>query len=156
MKLLRFTRSEDDKIAGILNWFPTHGTAMYRNNTHVAGDNKALAAWMVEQNAKSNSQCADDFIAGTNQSNLGDEVARPKPAYTGGGRWPKVTFHGANPRNNLRLGGTYAALDKKGSDGTWKQVRDDADWFLVLTWRKTSVVLGRSQVDIECDTAGNA
>lgn len=54
MTLLRFTRSKDEKIVGILNWFPTHGTSMYRNNTHVAGDNKALAAWMVEQDARSN------------------------------------------------------------------------------------------------------
>ncbi|EGX91687.1 neutral ceramidase precursor [Cordyceps militaris CM01] len=86
---------------------------------------------------------------------FGDEVVRPKPAYTRG-ELIKVTFQGANPRNNLRLGSTYAAVEQQGADGRWTQVRDDADWFLVFTWRKTSAVLGRSEVDIEWDTAGNA
>ncbi|KAM3523860.1 hypothetical protein MY4038_008013 [Beauveria bassiana] len=85
----------------------------------------------------------------------GDEVARPRPAYTRG-EVVKVTFQGANPRNNLRLGGTYAAVEQKGDDGTWTQVRDDSDWFLMFTWRKTSTFIGRSEVDIEWDTAGNA
>ncbi|TQV92341.1 hypothetical protein V2A60_007030 [Cordyceps javanica] len=86
---------------------------------------------------------------------FGDEVARPRQAYTRG-EVVKVTFQGANPRNNLRLEGTYAAVEQKGADGKWTQVRDDADWFLVFTWRKTKTILGQSEVDIEWDTAGNA
>ncbi|OAA54442.1 neutral ceramidase precursor [Cordyceps fumosorosea ARSEF 2679] len=81
---------------------------------------------------------------------FGDELARPQRAYTRG-ETVKATFQGANPRNDLRLEDTYAAVERQ-KDGKWTRVRDDADWFLVFTWRKTSAVLGRSEVDIEWDT----
>ncbi|KAH6982013.1 neutral ceramidase precursor [Ilyonectria sp. MPI-CAGE-AT-0026] len=67
----------------------------------------------------------------------------------------KVTFQGANPRNNLRLEGTFAAIEQK-INGAWTRVRDDADWFLVYSWRRTNWVLGHSEVDITWETSGNA
>ncbi|KAF7554021.1 hypothetical protein G7Z17_g3226 [Cylindrodendrum hubeiense] len=67
----------------------------------------------------------------------------------------KVTFRAANPRNNLRLEGTFAAIEQK-IDGEWTEVRDDADWFLVYTWRRTNWLLGYSEVDITWETSGNA
>ncbi|KAK7429704.1 hypothetical protein QQZ08_003730 [Neonectria magnoliae] len=66
-----------------------------------------------------------------------------------------VTFQGANPRNNLRLEGTFAAVEQK-IDGEWTRVRDDADWFLVYSWRRTNWVLGHSEVDVSWETSGNA
>ncbi|KAK7407879.1 hypothetical protein QQX98_009938 [Neonectria punicea] len=66
-----------------------------------------------------------------------------------------VTFQGANPRNNLRLEGTFAAVEQK-IDGAWTRVRDDADWFLVYSWRRTNWVLGHSEVDVSWETSGNA
>ncbi|KAK0765184.1 hypothetical protein N5P37_002662 [Trichoderma harzianum] len=67
-----------------------------------------------------------------------------------------VTFVGANPRNNLRQEQTFAAIEQQGSGGTWTQVRDDSDWFLVYTWRRTNFILGQSEVDITWETYGNA
>ncbi|KAK4077119.1 uncharacterized protein Triagg1_4086 [Trichoderma aggressivum f. europaeum] len=67
-----------------------------------------------------------------------------------------VTFQGANPRNNLRQEQTFAAIEQQGSGGTWTQVRDDSDWFLVYTWRRTNFILGQSEVDITWETYGNA
>lgn len=64
-----------------------------------------------------------------------------------------ATFQGANPRNNLRLEGTFAAVEQLGSDGTtWTQVRDDFDWHLVFTWERTNTILGYSQVIISWET----
>lgn len=61
----------------------------------------------------------------------------------------RATFVGANPRNDLRLEGTYAAVEKKGDDGTWKQFRSDADWFLTYTWERKNSLTGTSEVVIE-------
>jgi neutral ceramidase len=64
-----------------------------------------------------------------------------------------ATFVAANPRNNLRLEGTYAAVEKLESDGkTWTRVRSDEDWGLVYTWKRTNVLLGYSQVVISWET----
>ncbi|PHH90442.1 hypothetical protein CDD83_3650 [Cordyceps sp. RAO-2017] len=72
MTLLRFRRASDGKNIGLLTWFAVHGTSLYSNNTHVAGDNKGLAAWMVEQKMKEDDSAADGFIAAFSQANLAD------------------------------------------------------------------------------------
>ncbi|CAK3946291.1 Neutral ceramidase [Lecanosticta acicola] len=65
----------------------------------------------------------------------------------------KATFVGANPRNNFRLGGTFAAVEKYNADsGVWGQVRDDGDWSLVYEWKRTSEALGTSEVTISWQT----
>ncbi|KAI0844675.1 Neutral/alkaline nonlysosomal ceramidase [Daldinia vernicosa] len=61
-------------------------------------------------------------------------------------------FVGANPRNNLRLERNYAVVEKL-IDGVWKTVRDDSDWHLVFRWRRTSELLGTSEVEITWETA---
>lgn len=69
----------------------------------------------------------------------------------------RATFVGANPRNNLRLEGTYASVERKGSDGVWRVVRDDKDWFLTFVWERTYPLVGglagNSEVRLEWDTA---
>ena len=87
-------------------------------------------------------------------SSFGKVLYQAEPTYLLGSI-VKATFQGANPRNNLRLGGTYAAVEQK-IDGSWVKVLDDDDWFLVYTWRRTNWVLGYSEVDITWETAGNA
>lgn len=102
-------------------------------------------------------------------SSFGKVLQKPDSSYSLGAV-VNVTFQGANPRNNLRLEETFAAIEQK-VDGTWTQVRDDADWFLVYTWfvpsiilpdsintirRRTNWLLGYSEVDITWETAGNA
>ncbi|KAK0638743.1 Neutral/alkaline nonlysosomal ceramidase [Cercophora newfieldiana] len=74
------------------------------------------------------------------------------------GEHVKVTFVGANPRNNLRLEDTYAAVEKldvkasKTGYEVWKRVRDDSDWGLVFHWRRTGEVMGTSEVDVVWET----
>ncbi|KAI0402537.1 Neutral/alkaline nonlysosomal ceramidase [Xylaria palmicola] len=91
-----------------------------------------------------------------------------------------AAFVGANPRNNLRLGGSYAVVEKlegggtsggmaptadttiaestMGGDGAsgeaqWRVVRDDSDWHLVFRWRRVSEILGTSEVNVTWETA---
>lgn len=81
---------------------------------------------------------------------FGDVLTAPKASYAPGDV-VNVTFAGANPRNNLRLEGTFAAVEKQ--DGsTWTQVRSDWDWSLVYTWTQTSTILGSSSVVISWET----
>ncbi|KAH7319805.1 ceramidase family protein [Stachybotrys elegans] len=100
------------------------------------------------------------FITGVVQdgapigSSFGRVVRQPAASYSVGAV-VNATFQAANPRNNLRLEGTYTAVEQL-VGGTWTRVRDDADWFLVFTWRRTNWLLGYSEVDVTWETAGNA
>ena len=79
---------------------------------------------------------------------FGDVLSDVKPSYRPG-TTASVTFVGANPRNDLRLEDTYAVVEQQElGNGSWRRVRDDADWSLVFRWRRTSSVLGTSEVEI--------
>ncbi|KAI5808490.1 ceramidase family protein [Peziza echinospora] len=58
-------------LMGLLNWFPTHGTSLYNNNTLVAGDNKGYAALKMES-ILSNLYPSSKPITGFSQANMGD------------------------------------------------------------------------------------
>ena len=75
-----------------------------------------------------------------------------RPAYTIGDV-VSATFVGANPRNSLRLEETYAAIEKLVPEPIrWERVRDDSDWALVFSWKRTSKILGTSEVQIVWET----
>jgi neutral ceramidase len=64
-----------------------------------------------------------------------------------------ATFVGANPRNALHLGQTYAAIERLDPEsGKWSRIRDDSDWSLIFNWKRTSEVLGTSEVTIAWET----
>ncbi|KAK3686385.1 hypothetical protein LTR37_019858 [Vermiconidia calcicola] len=85
-----------------------------------------------------------------------DQKTAPNPTYRAGDSI-SVTFVGANPRNDFRLEGTFAAVDRFGfKTMTWKQVRDDSDWGLLFEWKRTSTVLGTSEVIITWETKWEA
>ena len=67
-----------------------------------------------------------------------------------------VRFVAANPRNDLRLENTYAAVEKLQSDGRWVQVRNDDDWSLIFRWRRTNSVLATSEVEITWEIENDA
>ncbi|CAJ2505451.1 Uu.00g128450.m01.CDS01 [Anthostomella pinea] len=81
---------------------------------------------------------------------FGDCTVQPSTTYAPGAVI-NATFVGANPRNNLRLEGTFAAIEQQNGD-TWTQVRDDSDWSLVYTWTRTNSVLGYSEVVISWES----
>ncbi|KAH8802726.1 neutral/alkaline non-lysosomal ceramidase [Xylogone sp. PMI_703] len=81
---------------------------------------------------------------------FGQVSTQPKASYAPGDV-VNVTFVGANPRNNLRQEGTFAAVEQQ-SGSTWTQVRSDWDWSLVYTWTRVSTILGTSSVVISWET----
>lgn len=64
----------------------------------------------------------------------------------------RATFVGANPRNNLRLEGTFAAVEMQNSDGSWTQVRSDEDWELLFEWKRINSFTATSDVTITWDS----
>ncbi|GAB0136499.1 hypothetical protein EsDP_00004799 [Epichloe bromicola] len=81
---------------------------------------------------------------------FGDTVSDVQKSQFGRGETASATFVGANPRNNLRLEQTYAAVEYRPPGETkWQQVRDDSDWGLTFHWRRGSKLLGTSEVDIK-------
>ncbi|CAK7234031.1 hypothetical protein SBRCBS47491_008813 [Sporothrix bragantina] len=66
LTLVRFQRASDKKDIGVLTWFPTHGTSMLGNNTLITGDNKGVAAYLLEKDV------GDGFVAGFSQASVGD------------------------------------------------------------------------------------
>lgn len=88
-------------------------------------------------------------------NSFGDVLSDVKLSYTSG-ETAEVTFVGANPRNDLRLESTYAAVQFLNSSARWQKVRDDADWSLLFKWRRTNSVLATSEVVISWEIEDEA
>lgn len=83
---------------------------------------------------------------------FGDVKKDVEKSYTLGSR-VSATFVGANPRNNLRLEQTFAAVERfDPKSSSWVRTRDDSDWTLIFNWDRTSSVLGTSEVEIVWET----
>ena len=87
--------------------------------------------------------------------NFGDVLSDTVSFYHPG-QTASATFVGANPRNDLRLEDTYAAVEKLDESRHWIRVRDDEDWSLIFRWRRTSSVLATSEVEIEWEIENEA
>jgi neutral ceramidase len=113
----------------------------------------------------------------------GDVLSPPNSTYTKGDTI-SVKFIGASPRNNLRLEGTFAAVQKLVDEKTplkreqailqdpehsaysadriifdppteWKTVRDDFDWDLVMEWKRVGTVFKHSESTVTWETAAD-
>jgi neutral ceramidase len=85
---------------------------------------------------------------------FGEVLSQPASSYAPGAVI-NATFQGADPRNNLRLEGTFAAVEMV-VGGVWTQVRSDADWSLVYTWYRDDELLGDSHVIISWESEADA
>ncbi|PTB68070.1 Neutral/alkaline nonlysosomal ceramidase [Trichoderma citrinoviride] len=80
---------------------------------------------------------------------FGDVIADvAKGQFTPGER-VTATFVGANPRNNLRLEQTFAAVEhRRPGETEWTVARDDSDWGLIYQWKRSSLLLGTSSASV--------
>ncbi|KAF2848395.1 Neutral/alkaline nonlysosomal ceramidase [Plenodomus tracheiphilus IPT5] len=144
MTLLKFTRASDGKNIGVLNWFAVHGTSLLGNQTLIAGDNKGVAAYLLEQDVAANADtanAAEGFVAGFSQSNVGDTTPNVQGAYcedgsnsqcrlndsTCGGK--SQDCHGRGPYYGLNDGGAKSCYEigKRQFDGA-KTILDSASF----------------------------
>ena len=103
-----------------------------------------------------NREVSLSFLPGVIQDNpplgkrFGECTEQPESAKVGA--TVRAVFVGANPRNDLRLEGTFAAVEKKGEDGKWEEVRSDRDWFLTYGWERKDFLTGTSEVVLEWES----
>ena len=68
-----------------------------------------------------------------------------------------AVFVGANPRNNLRLEGTFLqVLYRPTSTDSWQVYATDADWSTKFIWKRKSVIFGTSRVTIKWEIPEDA
>ncbi|ROV98109.1 hypothetical protein VPNG_08605 [Cytospora leucostoma] len=92
LTLVKFQRASDRKNIGVLTWFPTHGTSMYGNNTIITGDNKGVAAYLLEKSVSRESTAAEGFVAGFSQASVGDTSPNVLGAYCEDGSGQTCSF----------------------------------------------------------------
>ncbi|KAE8146480.1 Neutral/alkaline nonlysosomal ceramidase [Aspergillus avenaceus] len=81
---------------------------------------------------------------------FGDPISSIDKVTYGPGDIVNATFVGANPRNNLHLESTYAAVERHSPEtDTWEVIRTDRDWNLLYNWKRTNTVLGYSEATIQ-------
>lgn len=135
MTLLKFTRSSDGKTMGVLNWFAVHGTSMLGNQTLITGDNKGVAAYLVEEAMAVDDNAVESFVAGFSQSNVGDTSPNVLGAYCEDGTNQQCRFndstcangksqdcHGRGPYFGLNDGGAAScyAIGQRQANGAQK------------------------------------
>jgi len=91
-------------------------------------------------------QTAVVFDAAPIGKTFGAVLSDVSKSYTTG-QTVSAQFVGANPRNNLRLGGTFLTVDVLNGT-TWKTVRTDAHPSTTYQWLRTSTILGTSSVTV--------
>ncbi|KAF5253221.1 hypothetical protein FANTH_1817 [Fusarium anthophilum] len=123
LTMLKFTRDSDNKVAGVLTWFSVHGTSLYMNNTLVAGDNKGVSAYLLEQAVRGTSGATDDFVAGFSQAAVADTTPNVEGAWCEDGSGQQCDFkdatcggkietcHGRGPFWGLNDGGTKSCWE---------------------------------------------
>lgn len=148
------------RYEGASTMYGPHQLAAYINLTvsnlhHLADSSDSLPVQVFS--AEDNRGASLSFYPGVwydskpRSKHFGQALTQPKQAYKRGDN-VKVSFQAANPRNNLRLEDTYAAVEMLVGGKRWVRVLDDEDWFLVFTWRRTSLVLGQSEADVTWET----
>ena len=92
LTMLLFRGAEDARSLGSLTWFPVHGTSMLGNNTLITGDNKGVAAYLLEKAVQASEDARDDFVAGFSQANVGDTSPNVLGAYCEDGSGEMCNF----------------------------------------------------------------
>ncbi|KAF4468134.1 alkaline ceramidase [Fusarium albosuccineum] len=123
LTMLKFTREKDDKVTGVLTWFAVHGTSLYGNNTLVAGDNKGVSAYLLENALGGTEGVTEDFVAGFSQAAVADTTANVEGAWCEDGSGKQCDFedstcggktetcHGRGPFWGLNDGGTKSCWE---------------------------------------------
>jgi len=89
------------------------------------------------------------ILVDTSATSFGDVLVQPVASYSRGQR-VFVTYSAGNPRNNLMTGSSFFWVERL-SGTTWLTAATDASWETRFVWRRTSTLLGRSEIDFTWD-----
>ncbi|EGI57362.1 Neutral ceramidase [Acromyrmex echinatior] len=79
--------------------------------------------------------------------NFGDVIQQPQKVALPGDTILAI-FVAGHPRNNLMTESTFLTVEQLGDDEVWIPVATDADWETKFQWKRTSIILGSSQMTI--------
>ena len=80
---------------------------------------------------------------------FGEAISSPEDIVYRPGDMVQTSFVGANPRNDLHLESTFAAVEWHNPEtGAWEVVRTDKDWNLLYRWERTNTILAHSEVTV--------
>lgn len=79
--------------------------------------------------------------------NFGDVIQQPEKVASPGNTIT-ASFVAGHPRNNRMTESTFLTVERLEEDEVWIPVATDADWETKFQWRRTSMILGSSQVTI--------
>merc|ERR1711957_536954 len=81
---------------------------------------------------------------------FGEVLTDAEGPYTAGKATVSVTYRGANPRNNLRLQGTFLTVEREGGSSGWTIVASDSNWETKFRWKSTNPpIASYSEVTVE-------
>ena len=81
---------------------------------------------------------------------FGEAISSPEGIVYRPGDMVQTSFVGANPRNDLHLESTFAAVERQNPEtGAWEVVRTDKDWNLLYRWERTNTILAHSEVTVQ-------
>ncbi|XP_033099666.1 neutral ceramidase-like isoform X2 [Anneissia japonica] len=86
--------------------------------------------------------------------NFGDVLTDVKSDYARN-MTVSVTFQAGNPRNNLKTGDTFLSVEYQDASGKWIPRYTDADWSTKFSWKRTVLLLGRSEATVTWDIPAN-
>jgi len=88
---------------------------------------------------------------------FGQVLTDAKGPYTVGESTVSVRFQGANPRNNVRLQGTFLEIDRLLDGDSWKTVASDGNWETKFHWKSMNAPIASiSEVTIEWTVPASA
>ena len=87
---------------------------------------------------------------------FGDVLTAPGSIYRPG-QQVSVVFAGAHPNNDLHLGGSYLAVERKVGT-TWQRVADDGDWSTKFRWARDGIAASKVTItwDVPPGTASGS
>ncbi len=70
---------------------------------------------------------------------FGDVVAQPAEGYAPGDT-AEAVFRSGCPRNNVRRGGSFLAVQRRDACGVWHDVASDAEWETQMFWERHAIL----------------
>jgi neutral ceramidase len=151
MTMIKFTRASDNLDIGVLTWFPVHGTSMLGNNTLISGDNKGVAADLLEKSLKASGGVAPDFVAGFSQANVGDTTPNILGAWCDDGSGLQCSFEKSlcgNTSEACHGRGPHFQIPDNGASSCFEigTRQSNAAASLLASWDSTSTAITGSAV----------
>jgi neutral ceramidase len=87
-------------------------------------------------------------------SSFGAVLAEPRKNYRRG-ETVFASFISGNPRNNLMTQSSFFSVEQLQGSGAWRVIATDANWETRFVWRRTSSLLGRSEIDFIWEIPAN-